>query len=88
MFYLDCVELLATNNYLFPQIAEEVLNMSLPIDQDQIKKLAEQIKNAINTLTDIDKILNETAENRNIAMKLQKRAEDASWVLCIVEFVL
>lgn len=60
------------------KITEEVLNMSLPMDKNQIKQLADEINKAIESLTDINKILAETEESRNIAMKLQKRANEAS----------
>ena len=56
----------------------EVLNMSIPLSPAEIKEMADKISNALASLTDIDKILNDTAEKRLIAENLKKQAADAS----------
>merc|ERR1719394_790881 len=60
------------------KVAKEVLNMHIPMDPEKIKEVANKINEAVQSLTDIDKILNETAESRKIADELKKQAEDAS----------
>jgi chromosome segregation ATPase len=60
------------------KVANEVLAMSIPMTQDQIKDLASKINTAIDSLTDIDTILRETEKDRNTADDLKKQAENAS----------
>ncbi len=60
------------------QIADEVLAMQIPMKPDKIQELADKINNAVASLTDIDRILAETADSRKIAEDLKKQAESAS----------
>lgn len=58
-------------------LAEEVLNKSISLDPGQIRDLARQINDTIASLTDIDKILAETAGNLDLARGLKGRADRA-----------
>lgn len=60
------------------KIVDEVLNMSIPLSPEEIKEMADKIATALASITDIDKILNDTAEKREIAEKLKMQAADAS----------
>ncbi|XP_005110416.2 laminin subunit beta-1 [Aplysia californica] len=60
------------------KIAEEVLNMQIPMNPDKIRELAEKINRAVESLTDIDKILADTKGSRDIAEELKRQAESAS----------
>lgn len=64
--------------WLFFQIANEVLAMKIPLRPEQINELAEKINRVMSTLTDIDKILEETSDSRKAAEELKRRAENAS----------
>ncbi|RUS71395.1 hypothetical protein EGW08_020850 [Elysia chlorotica] len=52
--------------------------MSMPLSPDEIKDMADKISNALSSLTDIDKILNDTAEKRKVAEDLKMQAAEAS----------
>ncbi|CAG5116954.1 unnamed protein product, partial [Candidula unifasciata] len=83
--YLDSIRekvytFLSGNNVSSPaqveQIALEVLAMEVPLQSDQIRKVASKIARLVGTLTDIDKILEESAEHRAAALELQQLAKD------------
>ena len=55
--------------------------MAIPMSKADIKDIADRINLAVDSLKDIDKILADTEDAREIANKLKQQAEDASWVL-------
>ena len=59
------------------QIAEEVLGMSISLTPEQIQDLAQQINETIRGLTDIQKILDDTKDNLDMANGLKQRADSA-----------
>ena len=58
-------------------LAERVKNLSLSVTPEEIKKLSADIADALNTLTGIDEIIENTARNLTEARNLQKEAEEA-----------
>jgi hypothetical protein len=54
--------------------------MSLSVGPEQIKKLAVDIKKALDSLTGIDEILENTRRNLSRADDLKSRAEQARYV--------
>ena len=52
--------------------------MSIPLSREEIQDMADKISTALASLTDIDKILNDTAEKRDIAENLKQQARAAS----------
>lgn len=59
------------------QIADNVKKLKLSVSPEEIAKLAEDIKEALASLTGIDEILQETEERLNKANNLKERAEQA-----------
>lgn len=59
------------------KIADSVKKLKLSVSPEEIAKLAEDIKKALNSLTGIDDILEETEERLNTANDLKERAEKA-----------
>ncbi len=59
------------------QVAEEVLSMTISLTPREIRELAIRINVTIQGLTDIDRILEETREDVNQAIRLKNRADDA-----------
>ncbi|KAI1733245.1 laminin EGF domain-containing protein [Ditylenchus destructor] len=57
---------------------DQILNVSIPFTQEQIKELAENIRQKVVDIKDTDKILEETSGNKTIATNLQRAAERAS----------
>ena len=70
--------------YLNSQIAEEVLGMSISLTPEQIQDLAQQINETIRGLTDIQKILDDTKDNLDMANGLKERADNAKYVQSIL----
>ena len=60
-----------------PQVAEEVLAMSITLRPEEVQDLARQINDTIRGLTDIDTILAETRDDLDRANRLKDRARDA-----------
>lgn len=73
-------------------LAEDCLKLSISLQPHQITELAEQINDTIQSLTNIDAILQETADDKNIAKSLKDRADrakkDADAILDIAKKVL
>lgn len=59
------------------QLVESVKELKLSVTQEEIAKLAEDIKEALASLTGIDEILQGTEERLNTANNLKERAEQA-----------
>lgn len=59
------------------QLVESVKKLKLSVTQEEIAKLAEDIKKALASLTGIDEILQGTEERLNTANNLRERAEQA-----------
>ena len=59
------------------EVADSVKKLKLSVTPEEVAKLAEDIKKALNSLTGIDDILEETEERLNIADDLKGRAEKA-----------
>lgn len=59
------------------ELADSVKKLKLSVTPEEIAKLAEDIKKALNSLTGIDDILEETEERLNTASDLKERAENA-----------
>lgn len=59
------------------QLVESVKKLKLSVTQEEIAKLAEDIKKALASLTGIDEILQGTEERLNTANNLKERAEQA-----------
>lgn len=59
------------------EVADSVKKLKLSVTPEEVAKLAEDIKKALNSLTGIDDILEETKERLNIADDLKGRAEKA-----------
>ncbi|XP_013782951.1 laminin subunit beta-1-like [Limulus polyphemus] len=58
-------------------LAEECLGLKISLQPEQITELAQQINHTIKSLTDIDAILNATADNLALAKGLKERADQA-----------
>uniref|UniRef100_A0A0N5AN25 Laminin subunit beta-1 n=1 Tax=Syphacia muris TaxID=451379 RepID=A0A0N5AN25_9BILA len=58
--------------------AEEVLNKKISLAPEQIQELANQIRDMLKNINNIDDILAETQGNKSIAANLQETAEAAS----------
>ncbi|XP_071442864.1 laminin subunit beta-1 isoform X2 [Hetaerina americana] len=59
------------------KLAESVISKGIYLQPAQIMELAQQINNTIASLTDIDAILEDTADDLSRANKLKKDADDA-----------
>ena len=59
------------------KIAQFVLGRKLNISESDIKKLAEEIKQAVRKLTGLDKIFNETAGDLRLLVDLEQQARMA-----------
>lgn len=59
------------------EIADSVKKLKLSVTPEEITKLAEDITKALNSLTGIDDILEETEQRLNKANDLKERAEKA-----------
>jgi len=59
------------------ELADSLKKLKLSVTPEEIAKLAEDIKKALNSLTGIDDILEETEERLNTASDLKERAENA-----------
>lgn len=59
------------------EIADSVKKLKLSVTPEEVAKLAEDIAKALNSLTGIDDILEETEERLNKANDLKERAEKA-----------
>lgn len=58
-------------------MAQTVLETSIPMNPDDIAELARQINETIQTLTNIDQILNDTAADLATSDSLKERADNA-----------
>lgn len=58
-------------------VAQQVLNISLPISPSEIGSLLQEIRNTISQLDGVDVILNSTAEDLTRARDLLAKAEQA-----------
>lgn len=58
-------------------LAEEVLRKNIHLRPDEIKELADKIKDIVGSLTDSDRILADTANDRKNAHDLETRAKKA-----------
>lgn len=58
-------------------LTEEVLSKNIHLKPDEIKELADKIKNIVGSLTDSDRILADTAKDRRDAHDLEDRAKRA-----------
>ena len=59
------------------ELADSVKKLKLSVSPEEIAKLAEDIKKALDSLTGIDDILEDTEERLNTANDLKERAEKA-----------
>ena len=59
------------------QLVSSVKGLKLSVTPEEIAKLAEDIKEALASLTGVDEILQETQERLNTANNLKERAEQA-----------
>ena len=59
------------------QLVSSVKELKLSVTPEEIAKLAEDIKEALASLTGVDEILQETEERLNTANNLKERAEQA-----------
>lgn len=59
------------------KFAEEVLAMTISLTPAEILDLAKQITSTIQSLTNIDAILDDTRDNLNTVNDLKRRADDA-----------
>ena len=59
------------------ELADSVKKLKLSVTQEEIAQLAEDIRKAVNSLTGIDDILEDTEERLNTANDLKERAEKA-----------
>lgn len=59
------------------ELVNTVKQLKLSVTPEEIAKLAEDIKKALESLTGIDDILDETEERLNTANNLKERAENA-----------
>lgn len=67
------------------QVAVEVLKMTISLSPDEIVNLARQINETIESLTNIDAILDETRNDLRTVTELKKKADDTKYV-CIGHF--
>lgn len=58
-------------------VAQQVLNISLPISPSEISRLLQEIRNTIGQLDGVDVILNSTVEDLTRARDLLAKAEQA-----------
>lgn len=59
------------------KLAEEVMNKTISLSQDEVMQLALQINQTVLGLTNIDAIIKETARDAALAESTKQRAEDA-----------
>ena len=57
---------------------EQILNVTIPFDEGQIRELSDNIRQKVLEIKDTDKILSETSGNKSTALQLQLSAERAS----------
>ena len=58
-------------------LAEEVINMNIPLKPEEIRELANKIKNIVGSLTNSDKILADTKYDLDRAQNLETQAKQA-----------
>ncbi|XP_014221334.1 laminin subunit beta-1 isoform X1 [Trichogramma pretiosum] len=61
-------------------LAQEVLNKSITLTPEQIKGLADQITEIVGSLSDPDRILQETSSDLALAEEMRNRAEEAKMI--------
>uniref|UniRef100_A0ABD2X9T7 Laminin subunit beta-1 n=1 Tax=Trichogramma kaykai TaxID=54128 RepID=A0ABD2X9T7_9HYME len=61
-------------------LAQEVLNKSITLTPEQIKGLADQITEIVGSLSDPDRILQETSSDLALAEEMRDRAEEAKMI--------
>uniref|UniRef100_A0AC35F6W6 Laminin subunit beta-1 n=1 Tax=Panagrolaimus sp. PS1159 TaxID=55785 RepID=A0AC35F6W6_9BILA len=60
------------------ELADQVIKITIPYEEKEIKELAEKIRQKVAETKDTDRILAETSGNKTMANELQRSAEDAS----------
>lgn len=55
-------------------LAQETLSLNISLTPAQVKDLARQIKVAVKNISGVDKILNESRKDYDIAIKLKEEA--------------
>ncbi|CAD5219384.1 unnamed protein product [Bursaphelenchus okinawaensis] len=59
-------------------IVNEILSVSIPFTEEQIKEMSDKIKEKVSSTKNTDEILAETQDNKTLAENLQKQADSAS----------
>lgn len=62
-------------------LADEVLRQKIQLDPDEITRMAEKIKDAVDSLTNIDPIIEETRDDLRKVNQLKEDAENAKYLL-------
>lgn len=59
------------------KVALQVLSITLPFNQTTLDKITTEIRDSLSNLTNVEAILNETADHVNKAKELLSKAKDA-----------
>jgi len=73
------VSALAKTLFAIYQLVIDTLAEAIPLSSDQISELARQINETVRSLTDIDSILNATADDLAKTAQLSERADNARY---------
>lgn len=61
-------------------VARQVLSISLPVSASNLTKTIQEIKECMVNLSDVNAVLNATAQQLTIAHELLEKAKDAKYV--------